>query len=291
MKERQSLRVSRFDAVTSALMTVMIFAASVTGVLLLLWLVSGFEPDDRIRPVPPIGRTTSHSKTIDDSIIPFEQPGDPEFQDLIQPTFADTVEAVTAAASSVSGSYANRVTDSNATSFGSTGGPSRPPGPDNIIGDDTDLVPRSERWQLNFTARNQADYIKQLEFFQIELGAVGGEIVGLDIVNNLASSPKSRRLEDATTEKRLYFVFKRPSPLMVYERAIHAQAGVDLQDRNMLKLISPQLENMLAKIELDYAISKGHPSITEVAKTVFESKLGRSGFEFQVVTQRYRNKR
>lgn len=285
MKDLQPLRISRFDAVTSALMTLMLFAAAVTGALMLLWLVSRFESPPQIGLGQPVTVATGNPQKTDDSQQDFEQPGDQEFELLVEPTLADEVEAVTTAASHIGSSFANHVTNSSATPAGGLGGNSRPPGPDQS---GEDIIPRSDRWQLNFTAKGQFSYAKQLDHFKIELGVVGGSVVGLDIVNHLTDSPQSSRLEDASTEKRLYFMFKRPSPLMQYERAIHHQAGLDLQGRKIFKLIPPELENQLAKIELDYATAKGHPSITKVVKTVFESTPAGSGYEFHVVTQRYR---
>ena len=78
---------------------------------------------------------------------------------------------------------------------------------------------------------------------------------------------------------------------MQYDRAFLTSAGVQLQGRSMVKLIPKDLENVLAQIELDYAKSKGHNSVTEIAKTVFESKPGGGGYAFEVISQRYRKPR
>ena len=56
----------------------------------------------------------------------------------------------------------------------------------------------------------------------------------------------------------------------------------------MLKFIPPELEKQLGHTELEYAKSKGYQSVTQIAKTVFESKAGGDGYEFQVIDQRYR---
>ena len=58
----------------------------------------------------------------------------------------------------------------------------------------------------------------------------------------------------------------------------------------MLKFIPKDLENQLAVIELDYAKSKGHQSVTEIAKTVFENNPDGNGYKFEVISQRYRKK-
>ncbi len=45
---------------------------------------------------------------------------------------------------------------------------------------------------------------------------------------------------------------------------------------------------MLANIELEYATKAGHPSVKEIAKTVFQSVPTGNGYGFEVVNQRYR---
>jgi hypothetical protein len=283
-QEREKFRISNFDVVTSFFMSLILFIGVFVGMLFIIWLTSQFSfKAVPIKPIieNPAGRGENPEGFEED----FEPPGADEVEELLEPTLQDTIEAVTDAVSSVAASLTTNDTSATATSSGSGAGDKRPPGP---LGDGDDIVPRSERWQLNFTAKNQSSYVKQLAFWNIELGAVGGNVQGLDVVNNLAGRPKSRRIQDASTEKRLYFMFKRPSPLMQYERSVHNEAGVNLSGRNMFKLIPPELENLLANIELEYSKSKGHPSVTEIAKTVFESKANGSGYEFEVITQRYR---
>jgi hypothetical protein len=56
----------------------------------------------------------------------------------------------------------------------------------------------------------------------------------------------------------------------------------------MLKFIPKDLENQLAQIELEYSTSKGYPSVTQIAKTIFESKSDGGGYKFEVTSQRYR---
>jgi hypothetical protein len=48
------------------------------------------------------------------------------------------------------------------------------------------------------------------------------------------------------------------------------------------------LENLLAQAEMIYANSKGHKSVKEIAKTVFESRQTGKGYEFVVIEQFYR---
>ena len=81
------------------------------------------------------------------------------------------------------------------------------------------------------------------------------------------------------------------SPLMQFDRQLLGKANISLTNRQMLKFIPTQLENQLAQIEKDYWESKGYTSVTQIAKTVFESKADGGGYKFEVISQRYRKPR
>ena len=286
-EERAKLRLSRFDIVTSFFMALILFIGTFVFMLFVIWLTSRWSfPPKAIKPIPenPAGRGENPEGFERD----FEPPGAEEVEELMEPTLQDTLEAVTDAVSSVAGALVTTDTQATATTAGTGAGDSRPPGPE---GEGEDIIPRFERWQLNFTARDIRAYATQLDFFKIELGAIGGSIQGVDVANNLAGSPKKYRVVDTESEKRLYFMWNSPSPLMQFDRQLLQQAGIQLPNRQMLKFIPKDLENLLATIELEYSTDKGHPSVTEIAKTVFEAKPAGGGFEFEVISQRYRKPR
>jgi hypothetical protein len=204
----------------------------------------------------------------------------------MEPTLQDTIEAVTDAVSTVAAALVTSDTQAVATTQGTGAGDSRPPGP---MGEGADIIPRFERWQLNFTARDLRTYSTQLDFYKIELGAIGGSIQGVDVAKNLAGGrPNKYRIVDTTAEKRLYFMWSTPSPLMQFDQQLLQQASIPLPNRKMLKFIPKDLENQLAQIELEYSTSKGYPSVTQIAKTIFESKSDGGGYKFEVTSQRYR---
>lgn len=286
--EREKLRISRFDIVTSFFMSLILFIGTFVTILFIIWLTSRWSfPPRAIEPIieNPAGRGENPEGFERD----FEPPGAEEVEELMEPTLAETLEAVTDAVSTVAASLITTDSNSPASTVGSGAGDSRPPGP---AGEGEDIIPRFERWQLNFSARNINSYATQLDSYKIELGAVGGSIQGVDIANNLAGNPKKRRLNDASAEKRLYFMWNSPGPLMQFDRQLLLKANVPLpQGRQMLKFIPPELENQLATIELAYSTERGHPSVTEIAKTIFESKGSGSGYAFEVIDQRYRKPR
>ena len=284
LEERTKLRISRFDIVTSFFMALILFIGTFATMLFIIWLTSrwSFPP----RPIEPIiENPAGRGENPEGFERDFEPPGAEEVEELMEPTLQDTIEAVTDAVSSVAASLVTTDTAATATTSGTGAGDSRPPGPE---GEGDDIIPRFERWQLNFTARDIGTYSRQLDYYKIELGAIGGSIQGVDVANNLSSSPKKYLVVDTAAEKRLYFMWNSPSPLMQFDRQLLQRANIQLANRQMLKFIPEQLENQLAQIELEYSTSKGHPSVTEIAKTVFESKSVGSGYVFEVVSQRYR---
>jgi hypothetical protein len=287
--EREKLRISKFDIVTSLFMALILFLGAFVLMLFIVWLLSG-----KPRPLPiaplienPAGRADNAEGFERD----FEPPGAEEVEELQEPTLADTIEAVTDAVSTVAASLTTSDTAAVASTSGTGKGDSRPPGPE---GEGDDIVPRFERWQLNFVANNMRAYAQQLDFYHIELGAFGGGVQGIDTASNLSGGPKKKTISNPQEEKRLYFSWKSATPLQAYDRTLLQQAGVQIAGRNIVRFIPndidppKNLEHVLADIEKKYWESKGYQSVTQIAKTVFESKAADNGYAFEVIEQRYR---
>jgi len=81
----------------------------------------------------------------------------------------------------------------------------------------------------------------------------------------------------------------RSSPLYQFDRQLLQKAGQNVgAGREFMKFVEPELENMLAHVELEYAKKNGHNSVTEIQKTIFESTSSGGGYAFVVLDQRYR---
>lgn len=279
------MRVSRFDVVTSLFMALILFIGTFVLMLFIVWLLSG-EPEPLVlKPIieQPAGRADNAEGFERD----FEPPGAEEVEELMEPTLQDSIEAVTDAVSSVAASLDSMNTDATASTSGNARGDSRSAGPE---GEGEDIVPRFERWQLKFSAKDIGSYARQLDYYGIELGALGGSIQGVDYVSNLSGNAQTRR-GDSESENRLYFMWTSPSPLMQYDRQLLTEADVPLSGRQMLKFIPKELETRLAHTELAYAKENGHETVNEIAKTVFESQSADEGYQFVVINQRYRTPR
>ncbi len=281
---RQRLRTSRFDAVSSLLLALLLFVGVFVFMLFVIWWTNRLPP--AVKPMEIlIEQAAGRGDNAEGFERDFEPPGAEEVEALAEPTMQDTIAAVTDAVSSVAASLDSVNSNASATTTGTGKGDNRPPGPE---GEGEDIVPRSERWQLNFASKNLSSYAQQLDFYKIELGALGGpSIQGVDYASGLSGTPKIRR-GPSEAEKRLYFMWTTRSPLEQFDRQLLQKAGIPLPGRQMIKFLEPDLENLLANVELDYAKKNGHQSVTEIAKTVFESQSQNGGYAFVVIDQRYR---
>lgn len=281
-----SLRTEKVDIVASLLLSTLIVIGLLVFLLFVVWLTQTFTwkaGDIKIEEERVAGRG-DHAEGFERDIEP---PGAEEVEELMEPTLAETLEAVTEAVTSVSASLDSIDSNSTASTHGTGRGDSRPPGP---LGEGDDIIPRFERWELKFQAKGLQSYATQLDFYKVELGCVGGGIKTVDYAFNLSRSPQTRsgtsQEENKTT--RLYFMWRQEGALKEFDKQLLSSAGVRTQGRQILKFIPKDLENQLAQIEMRYAISKGHNSVKEIAKTVFESQAGTTGFQFVVIEQRYR---
>ncbi|TWU43939.1 hypothetical protein Q31b_14710 [Novipirellula aureliae] len=277
IQEREKLRTSRFDRVSSLFFAVILFIGTLVLMLSLVWLLARFEfPTMSL--VQPIRQ--GEGPNLNGTQPDFDLPTGKEIEDLLEPTLEDEIIAVTNSVSSTKATV-GAVNDSPIDGYTDSG----PSGP---VGEWNDIVPRFERWQLKFNANNIDGYTSQLDFFQIELGAIGGSIQGVDTVKSLAGSPQKARIVDTENEKRLYFMWTTPGPLLQYDKQLLQKAGIPLPGRMILKFVPENLEAQLAQTEMEYAKANGRSSVEEIAKTVFESQPDGGGYQFEVVDQRYR---
>ena len=101
-QEREKLRISRFDIVTSFFMALILFIGTFALMLFIIWLTSRWSfPPRAIEPIieNPAGRGENPEGFERD----FEPPGAEEVEELMEPTLQDTLEAVTDAVSTVAG--------------------------------------------------------------------------------------------------------------------------------------------------------------------------------------------
>lgn len=283
---RKNLQTQSVDVVASWLMAGLVLIGLMVLLLFVVWLTNTFTWKAGVIQIEErVAGRGDHAAGFERDIDP---PGAEEVEELMEPTLAESLEAVTEAASTVAASIDSMTTDSAISASGGGAGDSRPPGP---LGEGDDIVPRFERWDLKFQAKGLPAYASQLDFYQIELACIGGGVQTVDYAFNLSRSPQTRSGTSTQENKltRLYFMWRQDGPLKEYDRQLLSAAGVRTGGRQLLRFIPKDLENILADTELEYARSQGHQSVTEIAKTVFESQADSSGgYRFVVIEQRYR---
>jgi hypothetical protein len=219
-------------------------------------------------------------------------PGLDELPELSEPQLATELEAVSDAASKIAASVERieavllkaRLTGRHGFQDGDSDGqgpgdiPSNPPR--------DDMIPRWERWQIRWTSTSLPAYIRQLDFFKIELGAAGGK-KKVDYAFNLTKARPDTREGAGSAEKRLYMTWKG-GKLMKFDRTILARGGIPTDQRVLLQFYPLAMEDQLAVVEKLNATSKGHANLQEIRKTFFGVRPKGDGYEFFVEDQQFR---
>ena len=161
-------------------------------------------------------------------------------------------------------------------------GDSRPAGP---LGEgDGDIVPRWERWQVRFASADLTAYAKQLDFFKVELAAMGGGKELVDYAAQLSQPQPSRRSGNSAQEKRLYMTW-RSGEMIEADKDLLTNAGIDINGRVILQLYPSETEALLAELEQKQL---GTHALKDVRRTVFGIREQAQAYEFYVVAQEYR---
>jgi hypothetical protein len=256
------------------LIALLILVGSAVALLFGVWLTSRvfFVPDD-----PKIVGVEEESGTQNPtgSARDINEPGVEELNDLAEPDVQDTLVAVTDAVSSVAASLESL--DGIVSSRGIGMGDNRKPG----VGDG--IIPRWQRWEVRYSSTTLEDYQRQLEFFGIELGTLGGGRPGVDYVSfkNGASQKRSTAIGD---DDRLYFIWQG-GKFKEHDRTILSAAGVATAGRVLCQFYPKALEDRLATLE---RAKIGDRSLREVQKTFFGIQGIKRKYEFYVIDIRFR---
>lgn len=180
------------------LVALLILAGVALGGMFIVWLTAAtlVGPDegdvDKWKRIPA-GRD-NHEEGFERDL---EAPGMEEVPELTEPQVEPSVEALTDAVSNV--------VALNVPSKGTGGrGDDRPPGPP---GAGKNIIPR---WEIRFEASSIHAYARQLDYFKIELGAVGGGKPNIDYAYNLTKGrPDSKAGPRDERQATLYDVARR----------------------------------------------------------------------------------
>ena len=285
--DETSMRTNKVDQTSSFLLSLALLiglAVLLLGLLFFMRSMSGSAKGLTLQQERVEGRGLNAEGLERD----FDPPGAEEVEQLNEPAIEQSLQMVTDAISTISATLESIESSMDANNAGTGKGDSRQAGAE---GEGDKIVPRSERWELKFTARDRRNYALQLEFFKMDIGAVGGGVATVDYVTSVASAPSKKSGTSKEFKGRLYFMSTTQNVLEQYERQILQSAGIPNTNRQILKFISKDAEEKLAQAEAIYYTEKRSKElrIADIAKTVFECRQIKkgSGYEFIVIDQRY----
>ena len=279
------LRVSAYDKVASLLIALLIVIGFFVILLFIIWLTSRLLFTQRAIPVELVeysGRG-HHAAGFERDL---EEPGLEELEEMVEPSLEVTLEAVTDLVSSQAAAFDMIETAAELTGSGTGMGDSRPPGPMGEGSDD--VIPPWERWEIRFATTGVDAYARQLDFFEIELGAAGGGVPLVEYASNLSAARPTVRKGRPEDEDRLYMSYRNTdSQLAVFDRQLLTKAGIRVDRRLVLQFYSKELERQLMTLEASTPAARGRKP-QEYQKTIFGVQSTRGGFEFVVLDQFFR---
>ncbi len=237
----------------------------------------------------PAGRG-DHAEGLERDVEP---PGAEELEEVTEPQIENLLEAVTDVVSTQAAALDSMATDAPVSSKGGGLGDSRPPGP---LGEGDDIIPRWERWQIQYDTGDISAYAAQLDFFHIELGAIGGGRTEVDYAINVSKARPDSRSGTGDAEKRLYMTWTSGT-LADFDRQLLVRAGIPVGRRIIVQFYPKPVEDRLAYIEMEAAAKKKPEDLTPAeqlqwqksfAKTIFGVRRAGSGYEYYVVSQKFR---
>ena len=141
-------------------------------------------------------------------------------------------------------------------------------------------IPRHERWEFQFPPGNTIEsYTRQMDFFRIEMGIIGGsdQVIYL---SNLSEPVPAKRTGPAAAEQRLYLVWRR-GDMRQADDQLAVRAQVPLAGKVVAHFCPPELETLLAAVEDAQAAKL---MVTKIRRTTFGIRSrGGSVFEFYVI--------
>ena len=265
-----SLTPSRYDRVASLLISTLILSGTSVAMLFVVWLGTQRDSPRTSQPIWPVDEHGEHFPAESSEL------DTPQLAELSEAQLLDpVVELSTLLSSNAIAVAAQLDTDSiTAAGPGKPGGRCMGPPP-------KELVPRWERWEIRYEASSLKGYAMQLDYFGIELGAVGRTPL-VDYASHFTDATPMTRSGSGSDEQRLYLSW-RGGRLQAMDRELLDKAGIDVAGRSLLQFYPPEIEQTLARLEIEHT-KDGRAD--KVRKTIFGVRRSEDGYEFFVIEQR-----
>jgi hypothetical protein len=276
------LRVTTYDRVASLLVSLLILLGAAVVAMLIVVLTMRAVRTQQVAPIVAIEEGSGRGDHEAGSARDEKNTQVDELDEFFPPQIDAAVQAVSdvvAADITVLDSLDDQLITAGS---GQGQGDSRRAGPEGEGNED--IVPRWERWQIRFASADVNVYSQQLDFFGIELAAMGGGKKTVDYATRVAQAKPATRAGASEQEKRLYMTW-RSGEMIEADKQLLAKAGIDTSGRVVLQFYPPAIEAILAALEQKQL---GNRSLKEVKRTSFGVRGVKDNYEFYVISQEYR---
>lgn len=142
---------------------------------------------------------------------------------------------------------------------------------------------KPRRWEVQFDKTSLDAYARQLDFFGIELAVLLPDGRVAYALNLTKSKPDSRFADNPHETEKRYYLTWRKGDLRKADRELLSRAGIDAGDGIILKFLPTEVETQLVALAKSRAGSKAE----NVERTRFGVRPAENGFAFYVLEQTY----
>ncbi len=287
--EGRRLQVSLYDRVSSWLLTFLITVGATAALLLVLWLSSKLL-DPQIVAVPVVitevsedgegggdGRPAGGSQLVNQSEEPFVGK-DKETTD-VEDSLSVLDNAVASRAAELDDP--SLIEPTRHGSFGSGGGIYGGFGDGRGMGHGPGKPGFPRHWEVMFSKSTLELYARQLESFGIELGVLQPDNKIIYVFHLTKRKPDTRTVSNPSVNEKRYYLTWRTGEMQQADRELLARAGVDPEDRLILKFLPKETELALIGLERGYRGTDPR----KIAKTRFGVRPLGDKYEFFIIEQ------
>jgi len=279
-RESEALDVSPQDRASGMVVALFVLLGTIVLVMLAVWLSSGvrFNVPAKVTLAQPAGGGSPGAGA--DAERPLEEVNSDENivrEVRIEQTLHTVGDVVASQAAAFESLTAG--TRGGGTGDGPSDRDNRGPGPS----DGPTAAAQLPAWEVHFNASSLELYAAQLDFFGIELGAIGGGKTTVDYAARLSEPAPVTRSAPGSAEQRRYLVWRK-GPLAAADKSLLEKAKIDTTGRIILQFLPAEVEVRMTELEIAFAGKQ--PG--EIRRTVFGVKGSGGQYEFYVVEQDHR---
>jgi hypothetical protein len=143
-------------------------------------------------------------------------------------------------------------------------------------------IPHHERWTIQFPPGTTIEsYTRQLDFFKIELGVIGGS-QNVTYLTNLSNPKPQTRQAPGNTETRLYLIWNS-GPMQEADEILVGRAGLNADGKVLAHFVPAAVEAEMLRLEADQAKTN---NLSTLRRTVFGIQANGEAFRMVVLEQK-----